>query len=236
MLVDFVSYSGEAEMLQARMQHMAADLTVVYESTRSFTGLDKMVSDLSGVEDLLHFVVEGGTSVDPWENEHAYRREAFDYLLGLGLPDDAVVAVCDVDEFLDLGLLTGELSVWKMTKYQMSARWFQHVEFASVSGALEQLRGADVVDLIREREALPVVEAGWHFSSFFTLEDLQTKWRNFSHQELVRENMNDWVEKCWLEGLAVENGNPMTQLADVPDIPAAVLDGPAFWFRGRDDS
>jgi hypothetical protein len=52
----------------------------------------------------------------------------------------------------------------------------------------------------------------------------------------VRPNMDQWVESCWLEGKAVENGIPMTQLADVGDVPAAVLDGPAFWFRGRDDS
>jgi hypothetical protein len=28
----------------------------------------------------------------------------------------------------------------------------------------------------------------------------------------------------------------MTQLAELPDLPAALLDGPAFWFRGRNDS
>ena len=223
-------------MLQARLDHMDADLTVVYESTRSFTGLEKPVSDLSGLENVLHYVVEGGVDPDPWANEYAYRRDAFAYLLGLDLPDDAIVAVCDVDEFLNLDLLRPELSVWSMTKYQMSARWFQQVEWASLSGALGHFRGKDVIDLIRTREHLPVIVGGWHLSSFLTLEDLQAKWRNFSHQELVRPNMDEWVESCWLEGKAVENGIPMTQLADVGDIPGAVLDGPAFWFRGRDDS
>jgi hypothetical protein len=223
-------------MLQARLQHMNADLTVVYESTRSFTGLDKSVSDLSGLENVLHYVVQGGTDADPWANEYAYRRAAFDYLFTLDLPDDAIVAVCDVDEFLDPKLLRPELSVWSITKYQMSARWFQQVEWASLSGALQHFRGKDVVDLIRTREHLPVIVGGWHFSSFLSLADLQTKWRNFSHQELVRENMDAWVEHCWLEGKAVENGIPMTQLASVGDVPAAILDGPAFWFRGRDDS
>jgi hypothetical protein len=118
----------------------------------------------------------------------------------------------------------------------MSARWFQQVELASLSGALGNFKDKDLVDLIRSREYLPEIRGGWHLSSFLSLEDLQTKWRNFSHQELVRENMDDWVEKCWVEGLAVENGNSMTQLAELPDLPAAVLDGPAFWFRGRNDS
>jgi hypothetical protein len=53
-------------MLQARLEHMDADLTVVYESTRSFTGLEKTVSDLSGLENVVHYVVEGGVDPDPW--------------------------------------------------------------------------------------------------------------------------------------------------------------------------
>jgi hypothetical protein len=236
LLIDFVSYSGEAEMLQARLEHMSADLTIVYESTRSFTGLEKTVSDLTGLENVLHYVVEGGVSADPWANEYAYRREAFEYLFTLGLPDDAIIAVCDVDEFLDLELIRPELCVWNMTKYQMSARWFQQVEWASLSGALKHFKGKDVIDLIRTREYLPVIEGGWHLSSFFSLEDLQTKWRNFSHQELVRENMQQWVETCWLEGRAVENGKPMTQISEIGNIPAAVLDGPQFWFRTREDA
>jgi hypothetical protein len=231
-----VAYSGESEMLQARLEHMSADLTVVYESRRSFTGFDKDVSDLTGLKAVLHYVSDGGVESDPWANEFLLRREAFDYLLGLGLPGDAIVAVCDVDEFPDLELLRPELSVWNMSKFQMSARWFQKREQASQSGALKNFAGQDIVQIKQTRYRLPVIDGGWHFSSFFDLEGLLVKWRNTPHQECVRENMDDWVEKCWLEGRAVENGNLMTQLADLPDIPPAVLDGPEFWFRRRDDS
>ncbi len=233
MLVDLVAYSGESEMLQARLRHMSADLTVVYESRRSFTGLDKPVSDLSGVENLLHYVSDGGTDSNPWANEFALRREAFDYLLTLGLPGDAIVALCDVDEFPDVALLRPELSVWRMAKFQMSARWFQKSEHATQSGALENLVGRDVAEIKIRREVLPVIDGGWHLSSFLTLEGLQAKWRNFSHQELVRENMDDWVEKCWREGRAVEDGVLLTEFDDLSGVPAAVLDGPEFWFRTR---
>ena len=236
MLVDFVCYSGEAEMLQARLEHMNADLTIVYESTKSFTGLEKTVSDLSGLDNVLHLVVRGGNDADPWVNEYAFRRTAFKYLLDLELPDDAILAVCDVDEFLNFDLIRPELSVWSMFKYQMSARWFQQVEWASLSGELKHFRGKDIIDLIKTRQTMPFINGGWHLSSFLTLEDLQQKWRNFSHQELVRENMDEWVEHCWLTGKAVENGVSMIQMDNLDNIPAALLDGPEFWFRVRNDS
>lgn len=236
MLVDLVAYSGESEMLQARLEHMNADLTVVYESRRSFTGFDKQVSDLSGVEAVLHYVSDGGVESDPWANEFLLRREAFNYLLGLGLPGDAIVAVCDVDEFPNLELLRPELSVWNMSKFQMSARWFQKPEFASQSGELKSFAGRDVVDIKMNRERLPVIDGGWHLSSFFDLEGLLVKWRNTPHQECVRPNMDEWVARCWVEGVAVEDGVPLTELDDLTGVPVAVLGGPEFWFRGRDDS
>ena len=232
MLVDFVCYSGESEMLQARLQHMNADLTIVYESTRSFTGLEKPISDLTDLENVVHYVIPGGTHSDPWVNEHEFRRSASAYLHSLGLPDDAVIAMCDVDEFLDLTLMRDDLCVWNINKYQMSARWFQKKEWASLSGQLRYFKDKDIVDLIKTRHNLSTIEGGWHLSSFLSLEDLQTKWRHFSHQELVRDNMDDWVEHCWFHGKAVEDGTFLIE-QDVSGLPDAILDGPEFWFRGR---
>lgn len=237
MLVDFVSYSGELDMLKARLKHMGADLTIVYEADRSYTGIPKQLSDLSEVTNdrVIHFPIEGTTFDDAWENEYAQRRAAFEFLKSLDVSDDAFVALCDVDEFLDLDLLSENpaLSVWFMDKFQMSARWFQQQEFASVSGLMGDLRNRDIVEIFFQyRRSLPQIRGGWHLSSFLTVEELQAKWRNFSHQEFVRPNMDEWVGHCWVNGLAVENGNPMTEM-DLSGVPAAVLDGPEFWFRGR---
>jgi hypothetical protein len=223
-------------MLKARVKHMRADLTVVYESDRSFTGLPKQRVGIGSLlnESAIYVPITGGTDPDPWVNEYAYRREAFDYLKRIGIPDDAIVTVCDVDEFIDTTKLTDQLSVWMMSKFQMSARWFQQNEWASISGAWGYMKDSDVIGMIQNRGSLPNIVGGWHLSSFLTLEDLQAKWRNFSHQELVRENMNDWVVDCWVNGKAVENGTPMTE-RDLLGVPVAILDGPEFWFRGRPD-
>jgi hypothetical protein len=236
LLVDFVSFSGELEMLQARLKHTNADLTIVYESDRSFTGLPKERVGINSLlnESAIYLPITGGTDSDPWVNEHSYRREAFAYLIQQDIPDDAIVSVCDVDEFIEPSLLRDELCVWRMSKFQMSARWFQKKEWASLSGQLRYFKDKDIVDLIKTRHNLSTIEGGWHLSSFLSLEDLQTKWRHFSHQELVRSNMDDWVEHCWFQGKAVEDGTFLIE-QDVSGLPDAILDGPEFWFRGRPD-
>jgi hypothetical protein len=237
MLVDFVNFSGETEMLKARLQHNNADLTVVYEGDKSYTGHDK---PLVGIGDLandkvIYFPIAGEASPDAWANEYAQRRKAFQFLLSLDLPDDAIVIGSDVDEFPVVETLkaTPELSVWNMTKFQMSARWFQQHEHTSISGEFRHLKDRDIVAIYWGRAMLNNINAGWHFSSFMTLEGLIEKWRNISHTELVRPNMDEWVTHCWVNGLAVENGQPMTELDSLDNLPKAILAGPEFWYRGR---
>lgn len=240
MLVDFVSYSGELDMLKARLNHIQADLTVVYEGDKSYTGHNKPligIGDLAS-EKVLYLPIVGETSPDAWANEYAQRRKAFEYLMGLDIPDDAILIVSDVDEFPDVELLkvSPELSVWNMAKFQMSAKWFQQIELTSTSGEFRHWKGRDVVAVMWTRAGLPHINAGWHFSSFMSLEGLIEKWRNISHTELVRPNMDQWVTECWVNGLAVENGQPMTEVDSLESLPEAILAGPEHWFRGRNDS
>ena len=237
MLVDLISFSGELPMLVAHLKHVQADLTIVYESDRSFTGIPKSLTDISFLcnEKVIYYPIKGCVDSNPWVNEYAQRRDAFAFMLSQDLPDDAIVMITDVDEFPDMSQIIDHsaVTVWMMNKYQMSASWFQKKELSSMSGSVANLRNWDVVDVIKSRSMLPSVDGGWHFSSFLTLEDLQTKWRNFSHQELVRENMDDWVAHCWVHGKAVENGVPMIESIDYSDLPAAILEGPDYWFRVR---
>jgi hypothetical protein len=240
LLIDLVNFSGETDMLKARLKHNSADLTIVYEGDKSYTGLDKPLVGIGNLASnkVIYLPIVGETSPDPWANEYAQRRKAFEFLLSLDLPDDAILIVSDVDEFPDVDLLksTPELSVWYMAKFQMSARWFQQYEHTSISGQLKHFKDRDIISLFWGRANLNNINAGWHLSSFLTLDELIAKWLNFSHQELVRPDMTGWVTKCWVEGLAVENGNPMSELESLESVPEAILAGPEYWFRGRNDS
>jgi hypothetical protein len=232
-------YGGESDLLRARMEIVKADLTIVCEGNKSFTGKAKEAIKPEPPESyegsMFYLMVDGETHSDPWHNEFAQRRAAFDALENFDVPDDSVVGLFDVDEIPDPIKLraTEHTMAWLMDKYQMSARWFQQRELTGVSGLYGDLRGVDAAGLRANRGGLPFVAGGWHLSSFLTLDGLIAKWENFSHQELVKEDMAEWVSRCWRDGLAVENGKPLTQIDVLDEMPEAILMGPSYWLRGR---
>jgi hypothetical protein len=232
-------YAGERDMLEARMKTIDADLTVVVEGMKTFTGQPRTYGrpELPPELDLKmqYLSLDIATNSNPWVNEFAQRRAGFTWLYDQGLSDDTVISLFDVDEIPDPVKVREPhiISAWNMAKYQLSARWYQQHELTGVSGLLGDLKGKDVADLRARRGNLPVINAGWHLSSFMDEESLKAKWSGFSHQELVRQNMHEWVSECWHQGKAVENGIPMLEQEGFGDIPEAVLQGPDYWLRGR---
>jgi len=232
-------YAGERDLLEARMKTLEADLTIVVEGTKTFTGIPrtygkpKLPKDLDSKIIYLPFDKQPGDN--PWQNEYAQRRAGFVLLEALDLANDTIVGLFDVDEIpcpTRIREIT-EITAWNMAKYQLSARWYQQDELTGVSGLLGQLRGKDVSELRSRRGTLPVINAGWHLSSFMDEERLKAKWSGFSHQELVRPNMSEWVSECWHQGKAVENGSLLLEQENFGDIPEAILQGPSYWLRGR---
>jgi hypothetical protein len=239
LLVEVLMYAGERDLLEARMKTLDADLTIVVEGMRTFTGQPKdygkpqLPKELDSKMEYLP--IDIATNSNPWINEFAQRRAGFTWLYDQDLADDTVVSLFDVDEIPCPTRIreTTQTSAWNMAKYQLSARWYQQHELTGVSGLLGDLKGKDVAELRARRATLPIINAGWHLSSFMTEERLKAKWSGFSHQELVRPNMGDWVSECWHEGKAVENGIPMLEQEGFGDIPEAILQGPDYWLRGR---
>lgn len=233
MVIDVVLYSGERELLDARVDILKADRTIVVEGDKSFTGKPKKIETLP--KNLDHLKLEVGQDPDPWVNEKKLRQDSFDYLKTLDLPDDTIVGFFDVDEIPDPELLRGTtiLSAWKMSKYQMSLFWYQHKELTGLSGSWANIKNEDIPSLRWKREFLPCVEGGYHLSSFMTLELLIEKWQHISHQELVRPNMEEWLRHCWYNGIAVENENPLTE-QEPEGIPKRLLELPSVFMRKRE--
>lgn len=232
MLIDVVLYSGERELLDARIDILKADRTIVVEANKSFTGKPKKITPLP--KNLDHLKLQVKQDPDPWMNEKKLRQDSFDYLKTLDLSDDTIVGFFDVDEIPDPKLLkeTDILSAWKMSKYQMSLFWYQHKELTGLSGRWANLKNEDIASLRWKRESLPCVEGGYHLSSFMTLEALIEKWENISHQELVRPNWEDWLRNCWHNGIAVENSEPLTE-QEPEGLPERLLELPSVFMRKR---
>jgi hypothetical protein len=244
MLVDVVLYGGELDLLRVRLDYLQADETIVVEGDRYFTNEWKGFS-FRDVQDefpgVRYWPVTSREYSDPWRNEFHQRSDAHYLLQQLSLPDDAIVGLFDADEIPDRDLIraTPELSAWWMEKFQGSAFWYQQTELTGVSGAWRYLQGANLADVRRARNSLPALRGGFHLSSFGTLEETVSKWNGFSHQELNRPNMAEWVENCWVSGRAIENGIHMTEVDEMPErMPAYIRErrGPEHWYRRRDAS
>jgi len=235
LLVDVVTYSGERDLLQARLDILQPDICLVVESDAFFTGGSKRLTFQDNPVEGVQFVPHVSPRFpNAWDNEFAQRRAGHNAVKLLEVPGDAVVGFFDVDEFPD-PVVVRELSAvtaWRMAKYQMSLHWYQQDELTGVSGRWSDLVNQDIAAVRQQRVLLPSVDRGWHFSSFLTVEGLREKWAGFSHTELVRANMDDWVQHCWTNGLAVENGTPMFEVDD-PEVPGRMWDGPEYWARRR---
>lgn len=242
MYVDVVLYGGEFDLLKARLKSLNADVTVVVEGDRQFRGqykgwtLEDRLDELPG--NVVYLPIASTEFPNPWHNEYHQRNAPMDELRKMNLPDDAVVGWFDADEFPDPQHLQEAegLSAWRMAKHQLSAFWFQQYELTGITGSWKHIADSDMAQMRRVRDRLPKINAGYHLSSFGTLADTIQKWEGFSHYELWRPDMESWVTHCWSNGVAIENGQDLTQVDKLPDdFPQYLRDrkGPPHWYRGR---
>jgi hypothetical protein len=236
LLVDVVTYSGERDLLLARLDILQPDVCVVVESDHTFTGRPKALTFHDDpVEGVAYVEHRSPRLSNPWENEFAQRREGMKAAQMLNLDGNDIVGFFDVDEFPNPKLIRERVDVtaWRMAKYQMSLWWYQQRELTGVSGRWGDVKDEDIATLRQRRASLPSVDAGWHYSSFLSKEDTLTKWLNFSHTELVRPNMAEWVETCWLTGRAIESGEQLFEHDNRDVHPERMWEGPDFWQRKR---
>lgn len=234
MLVDVVMFSGENDLLAARLDILKPDVCVVVESDRYFQGQPKRLLYDLDAKNVTYLVHMGGQSPDPWQNEYAMRRAGLELLDNLDIPGDAVVGLFDVDEIPDPQVIreTGELTAWNMAKHQMSVYWYQRHEVTGLSALYSQVAGRDAATLRLNRYQVPVITGGWHFSSMLDVDGLLAKWEGFSHTEFRRPNMREWVEHCVAHGLALESGDVLEE-QDQPVVPERMFAGPECWLRKR---
>jgi len=230
-----VTYSGERDVLLARLDILQPDVCVVVEGNATFTGQPKRFTfqdwPVDGVTFVPHFSAGFGNA---WENEFAQRDAGMIAVRELEVAHDAVVGFFDVDEIPDPDVVRSaeDLTAWNMAKYSMSVHWFQHWELTGVSGLWRNWQGERVSVTRRNRVLLPSVDAGWHLSNFMSEQDLLAKWVGFSHTELRRPNMAEWIAHCLGRGLAIENGQALEEIEN-PELPEPLFDGPDFWYRKR---
>jgi beta-1,4-mannosyl-glycoprotein beta-1,4-N-acetylglucosaminyltransferase len=191
MIVDAVLYNGEADLLRLRIDTLAGVVArfVVVEGAETFSGRRKMPGllrepSLAPYLTRLVYVVASLLPDAPsaWHRE-AHQRNAI--LRGLvGVPDDALVLIGDVDEIPDPSNVGGEQGVYELSHRAYDARNVRQAPWrGTIAATAAEARRLGPEGVRRMRLTLPVIGGGWHFTHMGGVDRLRAKVQAFSHQE-----------------------------------------------------
>lgn len=197
MRVDCFLYNGEIEVLTLRLATLGGvvDRFVLVESTRTFSGLEKPLHFASVKahfaawgDRLQHIVLDSEpTGLDGYFLREAWQRQQLARGLG-GVPDDAHVLIGDVDEIPDPAALPreNEMRAFRQALYYYDARTYctSRRWLGTVVTSASHVRRIGAEHTRRLRDAIPVIEAGWHFSHTGGVVAVGAKLRAGSHTEM----------------------------------------------------
>lgn len=217
---DCFLFFNELKMLQFRLEELyeSVDYFVLVESTKGFTGLDKMLvfKENSHLferfkKKIIHIIVSDLQSeVDPWINEIHQRNQ-----IGRGLlearPND-LIFISDVDEIpdkksfkrincrieqFDMIVLMQDMYYYNLNNYVSrwnAARALSYGSFCKFDQDAHEIRMMN----LKKVNACWEPKGGWHFSYFGGVEMILEKINNFSHQEfnnslVTKEKIKDSI-------------------------------------------
>ena len=238
MKVEGLIFGGELDILEGRLNTVDADLWVIVEADKTFTGthkpyfLEEQWDRFADFHDRIHYVQVVMPDLDAWGCDYWQRQQVGVALESLNLDDDDLVGLFDVDEWPDRW--AEDLSAWCMPKFHMALHWFHKMEMTGIMGKWSHFRGQDVNSLRWSRDSMQRVEGGWHFTSMGDLDYLIRKVRGFAHTELVTDDVDDRLAHCWTHGHDLA-GEWFTQFDDLSSMPAWVQQRkfPEDWYRLR---
>lgn len=252
MIVDACLYNGEADMLELRLHELSdvVDTFVLVEGAETFTGQPKRLAwlDQRNEARFSAFLPRIEYSYVPpmRRNGSAWQREAFqrnaigDALTRLGLADDDVVLVSDVDEIPEAAAVRMVANDPRLRQSQCAFQqtvYFYHPQclnlltwYGTRSINYRNFRTAQelrATEYMREWETL-IGNGGWHFSYFMDTAAIQGKLAAYSHTEVnvapynTAENIEAAMREC--RSLVPGDGQRFTRItrdpAECPDLPA----------------
>lgn len=202
-IYDCVIYSGEIQMLRARLLYLneICDYFVIVEGTKTFSGLPRSLEN-EGKKELIDLYGErirwvifdaDNLQMTSWERE-AEQREAIKQGLHDAETDDVVI-VSDVDEIPDRQFLRDiSIGINRTYVFKMDLRrydihlsstqvWPGTVVFPWVDSSISiQGQRMKAVNWWLNPEVL-IVDGGWHFSTLGGVFKFRDKLKSFSHTE-----------------------------------------------------
>lgn len=244
---DTFPYSGEADMLEARLVELqeVSDLVhVIVEADVSHGGntpkpyhyLDQRERFAPWADRIIYVQATNlPDDPDPWTREHAQREWALVALRDAD-PDD-IVFHGDVDE-IPTALAARYVqpvgtAVLVQRFHPFAVDWRHPQDWRGTTAT--RLKNITTMSALRDARlsphSIPVPDAGWHFSWVGDGTARHRKLDIFCHQE-IRSTWEPHIEDCWASGLHVD-GSPLEPVVVDDSWPRWVRDGecPDSWFR-----
>lgn len=207
MIYDGFMFFDELDLLEIRLHELDGfvDKFIVVEADTTFSGNPKplIFQENSRLftqfeSKIIHIVVRNmPTTKNPWDREIHQRN-----CVMMGIPDSAsgedLLIACDVDEIPRVSALRSAMPITKTMCLEMSS---YGVFLNAYSGRWKHAKIGPITDFrrmspneVRHAGHPPIENAGWHFSSIGTPEQISKKMTAFSHQEESVQKYNN-VEK-----------------------------------------
>lgn len=202
MIYDCFLWNGEKDLLRIRaeefkllqpLEKFMPYKHVAIESKYTFTGIQKsysMTPELIEKYGINWFPLTEAPDIDPWVNERNQRNAIMGALVDLGVTDDDVVIISDVDEIPrvyalqhyapQMGLVALQMDIYHFylnTRYQSQTWRSPRILPWSI------LKETTPDDVRRSGFDLALVNAGWHFTYQGGIDAILDKFKSFSHQE-----------------------------------------------------
>ena len=222
-LIDCFTFYNELDMLELRLTELydvvdkfilvESDLTHKGENKRLFFEENKWRYE-KWIDKIIHVKIQFPKHLDVWGREKYQRNSFMPSLYSLGLSNDDIVVISDLDEIPDYGTLN-----YIKTSYQMKGLFKLEMDhyWASIYNKLispdkwyhakivdwETLKGRTPDDCRLDFNCQWWEKGGWHLSYFGGPEIIINKINSTAHQELNQERfkIKDEVIRKVKEGL-----------------------------------
>ena len=240
---DGVLYNGEDDVLECRLHELAdvVDKFIIVEGDKSFTGIPKerKSRDRFGAwAEKIHWVdyvtpVNG----DAWEVEKQTRNQIFVAAEQLGIRNEDVITITDVDEIWSPSMVGSLSDTWHgimMRHLVFSVHWEAAMELTCVGGPWGARNGT--ADVMRRgmRHTFYRLHGGWHLGWMGGPDRCVNKIKQFSHQELNHGDVEAKVARCFKLGVFIDD-SPLNEVEVSADWPKWIRDGkhPESWVWRR---
>lgn len=247
MIVDCITFGGEADMLEGRLNYLYnhIDKMLIVESNKTYTDLDKEYIYENNIDrykeyadKIIYIKIEGLGSKNPWDNDFHQRRQIGAELEKLSLSSKDIVTICDTDEWWDpksISVMNKYLVGFEMKKFLYSLHWYQKQELTAVAGPYSYFKGKDVDKMRWQRHSYKIENSGFHWTSMGDSDYVIKKINSFAHQELKIDGWEDRVRHCWKNGIDFLTDIPMDEIEHTEEYPQWIRDkkAPFNWYRKR---